>query len=584
MDRRTALAIFLTVTIYYVWMMLRTPDVEVDADGNPVVDATADGADATQPDEPAPAPEPVAAPAPAPATSPERPERVVDVSACELQAELTSHGGALRDAILPDHEGPLAVQPLYSWVWGQLTGSSSGPWKPWGDPPGPQRMLTADALALQVGAGASMASPAQLEVVDASPERVSLRGRIDGLAVTHRIEAAERDGQCVFDVTTEWKNTSSSPYTAPLWVGVHDRIPPMAGGMLARYESRLQPLVYADDDLNYGSGEGGLVGGCMGIGGEEPEGDEPMVAVEGPVDWFGVADRYYGFLVLNQTDGGVGHFSMLEPADSDDDPDGPVAGAHIAWSPTLGPGQSHTSQLVAYVGPLDADRLVAVDDTLGEAIDLGFFAFFGYPLLWLLRVYQGFVGNWGVAIILLTVTVKALFFPMTQASFRSMQKMQQIQPEMNRIREEYADNPQEMNRLTMELMAREKVNPLSGCLPMVAQMPVWFALYQVLLTSVDLYHTDFLYLRDLSAPDPYCVLPLAVMAMMLLQQRFTNTANMDPAQARMMRFMPLLFGAFFFTFPSGLAVYVFVNMLLSIAQQWWIKRSLGEAPAAAPAA
>jgi len=571
MDRRTALAIFLTVTIYYVWMMLRAPEQPLDADGNPIEDGvTPDATPAPEPPPPAPAAAPVAAA--------ERPERVVPVDVCTLAGELTSHGGALRDVILPDQEGPLQVQPLYSWLWGQISGSADGAWKPWGDPPGPQRILTADALGLQVGAGPWSRGPAQLEVVSSTDEVMSLRGMVDGLAVTHEIRATDHDGECLLDVTTTWTNRGSSSYSGPLWVGVHDRIPPMSGGMLARYDSRVQPLVYADDDLNYGSGEGGVVGGCLGVGGKEPEGADPLVAVDGPVDWFGVADRYYGFLVVNRTDGGVGHFSVLEEAEADD-PVGPVAGAHIAWTPTLAPGQSHTATLSAYVGPLDSDRLVAVEPTLGEAVDLGFFAFFGYPLLWLLRVYQGFVGNWGVAIILLTVTVKGIFFPMTQASFRSMQKMQQIQPEMTRIREDYADNPQEMNRLTMELMAREKVNPLSGCLPMVVQMPVWFALYQVLLTSVDLYHTDFLYLRDLSAPDPYCALPVAVMAMMLLQQQFTNTANMDPAQARVMRFMPLIFGAFFFTFPSGLAVYVFVNMLLSIAQQWWIKRSLGEAPA-----
>lgn len=260
-----------------------------------------------------------------------------------------------------------------------------------------------------------------------------------------------------------------------------------------------------------------------------------------------------------------------------------LAGAHVAFTPTLATGQAHAASFRVYAGPLDADALEAIDPSLGDAIDLGFFAFFGYPLLWLLRFYQSYVINWGVAIILLTLTVKLAFFRMTQNSYRSMQRMQQIQPEMTRIREENADNPQELNRLTMELMAREKVNPLAGCLPMLAQMPVWFALYQVLLTSVELYHTEFLYLRDLSAPDPYCILPLLVVVLMVAQQRFTNTANMDPAQARMMKFMPLLFGLFFFTFPSGLALYMFVNMSLSILQQWWIKRSLGDASAAAAA-
>ncbi len=578
MDRRTALAIFLTVTIYYVWMMVRSPAVEegeLGEDG----DLTEQGVDT-----PAPVEAGLPAPAPTPAPAPARdvPERTVPLSACGVTGTWSNHGGALSDVILPDEEGPLRVDPLYAWLWGMVSGTSQSPWKPWGDPPGPQRVLTPEALALQVGAGPWTGKPLSLRVVASTESSVTFQGRTGDLVVRHQVSSIEREGVCLFDVETSWTNEGTGSFTGPLWVGVHDRIPPMSGGMLARYDSRVQPLMHVDDDLSYGSGEGGVVGGCMGMGGDEPAAPGRPVAVDGAVDWFGVADRYYGFLVLNRTDGGVGHFSVMADegeAPADDAEYVPVAGAHLSWSPTLGPGDTHSASLRAYIGPLDTDRLIAVDETMGEAVDLGFFAFFGYPLLWLLRFFHSLVGNWGVAIVLLTVVVKGLFFPMTQASFRSMQKMQQIQPEMTRIREEYADDPQEMNKRTMELMAREKVNPLSGCLPMVVQMPVWFSLYQVLLTSVDLYHTEFLYLRDLSAPDPYCILPIAVMVMMLLQQQFTNTANMDPAQARVMRFMPLIFGAFFFTFPSGLAVYVFVNMLLSIAQQWWIKRSLGEAPA-----
>jgi YidC/Oxa1 family membrane protein insertase len=564
MDRRTALAIFLFISIYYAWLMVRSPGTEL-------AEGVEEGSEPAQ-QEPAPV-----APAPVAPTA-QVPERTVPFEACGITATATNQGGSLSDAILPGEEGPLQVQPLYAWLWGMVTGSAESPWKPWGDPPGPQRVLTADAFGLAVGAGEWSTEPLPLRITSTSEGRIEFQGRQGDLVVRHAIEATDEDGVCVLDVSTSWTNEGSAELTTPLWVGVHDRIPPMSGGMLARYDSRLQPVMHVADDLYYGSGEGGAVGGCMGIGGIDPAAEGVPVPVDGTVDWFGVADRYYGFLVVNRSDGGVGHFSQMAPG-ADDDPQGPVAGSHLQWQPTLAPGGSHQASLTAYVGPLDTDRLVAIDESLGEAVDLGLFAFFGYPLLWLLRFFHGLVGNWGVAIILLTVVVKALFFPMTQASFRSMQKMQQIQPEMQRIREEYADNPQEMNKLTMELMAREQVNPLSGCLPMVVQMPVWFSLYQVLLTSVDLYHTDFLYLRDLSAPDPYCILPVAVMVMMLVQQSFTNTANMDPAQARVMRFMPLIFGAFFFTFPSGLAVYVFVNMLLSIAQQWWIKRSLGEAPA-----
>ena len=129
----------------------------------------------------------------------------------------------------------------------------------------------------------------------------------------------------------------------------------------------------------------------------------------------------------------------------------------------------------------------------------------------------------------------------------------------------------------MELFQEHKVNPLGGCLPMVLQMPVFLALFWVLMYSVDLYQTEFLYLKDLTAPDPYCILPTIVVVMMLIQQQLTPMGNMDPAQARMMKMMPLMFGIFWFMFPSGLVVYYFVNTLLSILQQWWIRRTLAAA-------
>ena len=151
--------------------------------------------------------------------------------------------------------------------------------------------------------------------------------------------------------------------------------------------------------------------------------------------------------------------------------------------------------------------------------------------------------------------------------------MKAIQPQLNEIREKYKDDQQKQQQETMALFKEHKVNPLGGCLPMLIQMPVWFALYSVLLYSADLYHTEFLYLKDLSAPDPYCVLPVLVIVVMMLQQRFTPTGNMDPAQARMIKMMPLFFGIFWFMFPSGLVVYVFINTLVSILQQWWIRRS-----------
>jgi YidC/Oxa1 family membrane protein insertase len=567
MDRRTTLAITLFAALYFTWMTLRpAPEVPPEGEAPVVAPAAVPGAPA--------APAPGAAPATAGAVA------AVDVpfEACGAVGTLNTRDG-LRGLTLPEHEGALAVQPLYSWVFSLVAGPG-GPWKPWGDPPGPEQVLTPQGRVLAVGAGPFATGPATLAVVSSKPGELVMEGRAGELDVRHSLTEVrdEAAGTCVIDVRTRWTNRGAVPVTEPLWVMAHDVLtPPGGSSMFGGYDSVTQPLLHVDGALAYGNGEGAKVGGCMGVGGVEPEQPGAPVAIEGPVDWFGLGDRYFGFLIVPDTDGGVGHFSTTSPPGQEQR----VAGSHLSFMPTLAPGASHDASMRAYVGPLKGNALTTVEPTLANAVDLGFFAFFGYPLLWLLRIYYGLTANWGLAIILLTVTVKLLFFPMTQSSFRSMQNMQRIQPEMNRIKEQYADNPQEMNRLTMDLMIREKVNPLSGCLPMLAQTPVWIALYNVLLSSVDLYHTDFLYLRDLSAPDPYCVLPVLVIILMLVQQQFTNMSNMDPAQARLMKIMPLMFGVLFFTFPSGLALYMFVNMLGSILQQWWIKRSLGEYPAQA---
>jgi YidC/Oxa1 family membrane protein insertase len=251
----------------------------------------------------------------------------------------------------------------------------------------------------------------------------------------------------------------------------------------------------------------------------------------------------------------------------------------------LAAGDLRMETYTVYGGANQLALLSAADPRLTQAIDLGWSAFFAWPLLWLLRFFHSWVGNWGVAIILLTVLVKGAFFPLTQASFRSMRRMQEIQPLLQEVRKTYADNPEEMNRRTMALMTEHKVNPLSGCLPQLVQIPVWLALYNALLSSVDLYQTRFLYLKDLSEPDPYLVLPVAITALMWAQQQLSTPTNLDPTQQQIMRWMPLIFGFLFFAFPSGLAVYVFVNVLLSIGQQWLINRSAGPAaPASGPAA
>jgi YidC/Oxa1 family membrane protein insertase len=200
--------------------------------------------------------------------------------------------------------------------------------------------------------------------------------------------------------------------------------------------------------------------------------------------------------------------------------------------------------------------------------------------LFLLKTFQSGVTNWGVSIILLTLLVKLLFFPLTQKAFISSRRMQVLQPKLQELREKYKDNKELQTQETMKLFRENNVNPMGGCLPTLIQLPVWFALYNVMLYSVELYDSSFLYLHDLSAEDPYGVLPTVYAVVLFVQQRMMPMANMDETQQKIFRMMPLMFAVWMFMFPSGLVLYFTVNMMLTILQQWLIKGRFKEEKAA----
>lgn len=239
---------------------------------------------------------------------------------------------------------------------------------------------------------------------------------------------------------------------------------------------------------------------------------------------------------------------------------------------TLQPGEFFSLRYLLYFGPKDLDILKAVDHQLARAVDFGFFAPIARPLLYILKFFYSFIGNYGVAIILLTAIIKALFWPLTQKSYTSMKAMQKLQPEMLRIKEKYKNDRERLNRETMELYKNNRVNPLGGCLPMLVQIPVFFALYKVLLDAIELRHAPFAFwLTDLSAKDPYYITPVVMGATMFLQQKMTPT-NMDPMQAKVFMIMPVVFTFLFLNFPSGLVLYWLVNNVLTIVQQYFINR------------
>jgi len=238
----------------------------------------------------------------------------------------------------------------------------------------------------------------------------------------------------------------------------------------------------------------------------------------------------------------------------------------------VGANGEFSSQM--FVGPKIVNRLEEISPGLELTVDYGVLTFLSKPLYWLLSWYHGFVGNWGVAIILLTLTVKAVFYKLSETSYRSMAKMRKVSPRLKTLKERYGDDRQKMNQAMMELYKTEKINPMGGCLPIMVQIPVFIALYWALLESVDLRQAPFIFwIKDLSVMDPFYVLPIVMGISMVIQQRL-NPPPPDPIQAKIMMALPFVFTVFFAFFPSGLVLYWVVNNTLSIAQQWVITKRI----------
>lgn len=235
-------------------------------------------------------------------------------------------------------------------------------------------------------------------------------------------------------------------------------------------------------------------------------------------------------------------------------------------------GSVNKFETTVFIGPKELKLLEQVDPRLTQAINFGVFAFIAKPILMLLKLLYSWVGNYGVAIIIVTLFIRMLLLPLNVSSYRSMKKMQVIQPQLKALKERYQKDPRQLQMETMALMKREKVNPLGGCLPMLLQLPIFIALYNVLAQSIELYQAPFmLWISDLSLKDPYYVLPVLMGVTMYIQQKITPT-TMDPAQAKAMQIMPVIFSFMMISLPSGLTLYIFVSTLFGIIQQYMIMK------------
>jgi len=297
----------------------------------------------------------------------------------------------------------------------------------------------------------------------------------------------------------------------------------------------------------------------------------------GAVDYAGIEDQYFAAAFLAPRAGGleVWHWKLERDTQVEGKPAKEPVAEMAAGSPTAGP-----LALRVFVGPKDLDELKKLTPPLNDLVQFGWLEVISAPLFYLLRWLHRYLPNYGWAIIVMTVLINMVLFPLKVKSWRSMQKMQKVAPEIKAIQERYKKyalrdpRKQEMNKEVMAVYSREGVSPMGGCLPMMLQMPIWFALYRMLNVTIELRQAPWLgWVRDLSTYDPYYILPVLMTVTMYLMQKSTPMTTTDPTQQKMMTLMPLFFGVLFFRMSSGLVLYIFTSNLVGMAQQWYLNRN-----------
>lgn len=313
-----------------------------------------------------------------------------------------------------------------------------------------------------------------------------------------------------------------------------------------------------------GAGSSGCIPGC----GSKKTTVEPFETKEiGNIKWFSFGGEYFSALVIPPPSKEI----TVSVKGSEKEP----LKVDIISSPvTIPPREKVNTAYQVYLGPKDEDRLKALGVGAEKLVDFGYFTIVAKPLLWFIRFTHKVTGNYGIDIIIISILIKIIFLPLTQISFKSMKEMQRVQPEMNRLKEQHKNDKARLQQEIMLLYKRRKINPMSGCLPMLIQIPVFIALYNALQNGIEMRHAPFLlWIMDLSAKDPIYVTPIIMGATMFIQQKMTPTAG-DPAQAKMFLLMPVMFTFLFLSFPSGLVLYWLINNVLSIAHQYYLNKKI----------
>ena len=422
--------------------------------------------------------------------------------------------------------------------------------------------------------GVTIPADAVWSVAEATKDRLHFHWEGDGVSVTRTWELAEPPYQLLSAI--EVRNDASSSKSVGLGItsAHYVRREAEKGGFFGRPSPALShgTCQYGEETIR--EDRDGLL--------SEDETRPMQPHSYGPgVEFVALSSVY--FAIIAAPEGATAERCDLLSSDRGGtikDPDGSLFESRLVYAPQqLAPGTTATFRTAVYAGPKDYDALETFGHQATNVIDLGWFSFIARGMSWLLRAIYGFVGNWGFAIVLLTLLVRVLLLPAVIPQFKNMAKQRALKPEIDKINELYKDDREKKGAAMMELWRKHKVNPLGGCLPVLLQMPIFFALYQTLSTSIELYHAPFvLWWTDLSSPDPFYVLPITLGALMFIQQKLTPV-QMDATQAKVMLYaMPLMMTFFMLLLPTGLCLYMVTSSAVGITQQRYMYWKMDQGP------
>ncbi len=527
-NRRILLAAAISAAILVLWQVVFPPP-------KPQRHPVSAAPDAGQVAAPAQAPTPASAAAPAaPALPANAPEQLATLETPRFTATFSSHGGALRSYLLKGEKFRKDVHGESEPV--DLVRQGPG-----------EALPFSLAVAGPDGLATDPAARAPMRLVSHDDRSVVFEGQVGPYSVRKRFElgAREYELKLSLQVTAGPGAPGAVTMLMPGWVDANRPKPGLFSGG-AQAPEVVVPMCRAGDKTSRFNGK------------------EPVERVAGAPAWMGLDEHYFVSVVLPATPAGDCLFAKGLGAG------GTMAALRLPVQGTL------DATFDLFDGPKQLDLLRAYGRGLDSAIDYGtvtnLFAFFARILLWVMRAFEHVVHNWGAAIMLLTLVVKALLYPLTHRSMQSMQEVRRLQPEVDKLKVKYGSDKEKLNLAVMQLYQQHKVNPLGGCLPLLLQMPVWLALYATLQTSVELYREPFLWIHDLTLKDPYFILPLLMGLSSFVMQKISPQPA-DATQAKMMLyFMPVFLTFIMMNLAAGLTLYILVNNVLSIAQQQVIMR------------